>query len=60
MFPMEKDPLTAAAAKARFVAPPKFAAVHYEQIRHGQQLSHMRVRLTAYITANGATTALVR
>jgi hypothetical protein len=26
---MEKEPLTTAAAKARFVAPPKFAAVHY-------------------------------
>ena len=28
MLPMEKDPLTTAAAKARLVAPPKFAAVH--------------------------------
>ena len=29
MLPTEKEPLTAAAAKARLVAPLKFAAVHY-------------------------------
>ena len=28
MLPMEKDPLITAAANARLVAPPKFAAVH--------------------------------
>lgn len=43
MFPMEKDPLTAAAAKARFVAPPKLAAVHYEACQERSKASERKV-----------------
>jgi len=53
MLPMEKEPERTAAAKARFVAPPKLEAVHYGGVSEGWSFGRPECRMGAYLVEHG-------